>query len=249
MRLRYPLVSSLALAGLLAASVAIAAKQISPVVEPLGSDPITQFNFGTPRVNAPCNLGVSTGAAYIVNYLLPPDDAYYTLLDPAASCACPGNAVQLNAAHMLINFQTVCVQPIRVRIVPAVLVAPGCYEPDVNSTLCGPLFYNLAPGAVGNFQFNLPLPAGCCIQGPAFLDINFINPGAGCSTAATRPRLITTANCAPCTSWNVYPNGFDDLCDPAIALPGNPVMWADGDCCAATPTLPHTWGRLKTLYR
>jgi hypothetical protein len=28
----------------------------------------------------------------------------------------------------------------------------------------------------GNYQFNLPIPAGCCITKKAFLVINFVTP-------------------------------------------------------------------------
>src|SRR5678816_3988123 len=48
-----------------------------------------------PRVASSCNLGVSSGAAYIVDYLAPPDDAYDTFLDPS-QCACPSGAVELH---------------------------------------------------------------------------------------------------------------------------------------------------------
>lgn len=201
-----------------------------------------------PRVTSGCNLGVSSGAAYIVDYLAPPDDAYDTFLDPS-QCGCPSGAVELHNAHLLLNFQAACAQPVRVRIVGATSIGAGCWQPDPGVTLCGPLFYELTPGAPGNYQFNLPLSIGCCIQGPAFLEIDFTSAGAGCNTAGTRPRLITTATCNPCTSWNLYPAGTDDLCDPGLGIPGNPVIWADGDCCAAVPTVPGTWGRVKTLYR
>lgn len=201
-----------------------------------------------PRVSSTCNLGVSSGAAYIVDYLAPPDDAYDTFLDPS-QCGCQSGAVELQNAHVLLNFQAACAQPVRVRIVGATSIGAGCWQPDPGTTLCGPLSYELTPAAPGNYQFNLPLPAGCCIQGPAFLEIDFTSAGAGCDAAGTRPRLITTATCNPCTSWNLYPGGADDLCDPFIGLPGNPVMWADGGCCSAVPTTEPSWGRIKILYR
>ena len=200
-----------------------------------------------PRIASSCNLGVSTGAAYIVDYLAPPDDAYDTFLDPS-QCGCASGAVELHAAHLLLNFQAACAQPVRVRIVGATSIGAGCWQPDPGTTLCGPVLYDLTPGAPGNYQFNLPLTAGCCLQGPAFLEIDFTEAGAGCDAAGTRPRLITTATCDPCRSWNLYPGGTDDLCD-GLGFPGNPVMWADGDCCTATPAIEGSWGRLKILYR
>ena len=244
---RFRLVAALTMTALLAgAGAALAAKPAARAI-PLTGSPIGKVAIGSPSLDATCTLGVSTGAAYIIDYIAPPDDAYYTLLDPA-SCACPANAVQINAAHLLLNFQAGCTQRVQVRVVPAVLSAPGCYVPDPSSTVCGPTFYDLTPGAAGNYQFNLGLSVGCCITAPAFLEITFPQFGAGCDQVGTRPRLITTGACTPCTSYNVYGGLTDDLCD-VVGFPGNPVMWADGDCCSATPTEHGTWGQVKILYR
>jgi len=246
MRLRHLLLSACSAAALCASTAAHAARP-APQATPLAGQRIESLDKSGPHLQSTCNLGVSTGAAFIVNYVAPPDDGYFTLLDPAA-CSCPGNAVQLNAAHVALAFPVACTQQVRVRVVAAVLTAPGCYEPDPAVTLCGPVFYDLSPAAPGNYQFTMPMPLGCCIPGPAFLEINFNAAGAGCSTSSTVPRLITTASCVGCTSYNVYPGGFDDLCS-ITGFPGNPLMWADGDCCAATPTRTGSWGRVKTLYR
>lgn len=240
-------ISTLTLAAfLISSTTAFAAK---PAFEAVGLSPgpIESFTPGPPLPNGACTMGVSAGAASIVNYILPPDDAYYTLLDPA-SCTCPGGSIQLNAAHLLLNFQASCSQPVVVSVVPAIVDASGCDRPDPATILCGPIPYTLNPGATGNFQFNLPIPQGCCITQKAFLVINFVTPGVGCSTAGTRPRLITNASCAPCTSYNIYPGGSDDLCVD-IGFPGNPLMWADGDCCSTTPAGNSSWGQLKNLYR
>jgi hypothetical protein len=239
-------IATLSLFALLIVSTAAFAAKPAFEAEPLAPGPFESITPGPPLPNGPCTMGVNTGAAFIINYLLPPDDAYYTLIDPA-NCSCPNGSIAINAAHLLLNFQAVCAQNVVVTIVPAIDVN-GCLQPDPSAPICGPYAYTLAPGATGNFQFNLPIPQGCCITQKAFLGINFIAPGVGCSTAATRPRLITNASCAPCTSWNIYPGGFDDLCVDA-GFPGNPLMWADGDCCSTTPAGKQTWGQVKNLYR
>ena len=234
-------------AMLFVATVASAAKPAFEVEPVLPSDPFTSLTPAPPQPNGPCTMGVNASPAYIINYLLPPDDAYYTLLDPA-NCSCPDGKIQINTAHLLLNFQVACAQPVTVRIVPAIDTGNGCLVPDPANPVCGPVGYNLAPAAPGNYQFNLPIPAGCCITQKVFLEIDFVAPGAGCSTAATRPRLITSATCVPCTSYNIYPGGNDDLCVD-IGFPGNPIMWVDGDCCSSTPAGNASWGRLKSLYR
>jgi len=216
-------------------------------VEPIEPGPFESITPGPPLPNGGCEMGFSLNPAFLVNWLLPPDDGYYTLIDPA-NCVCPNGSIAVNAAHLLLNFRTICAQPVTVSIVGATVDASGCDRPDPLNILCGPIGYNLAPGATGNFQFNLPIPAGCCITSKAFLVINFIAPGTGCSTSTTRPRLITNATCAPCSSYNIYPGGNDDLCVDA-GFPGNPLMWVDGDCCATTPAEKATWGMVKNLYR
>jgi hypothetical protein len=202
---------------------------------------------GPPLPNGACAMGVNGAPAFSVNYLLPPDDIYLTLLDPAGCGVCPNNSIAINAAHVALQFPVNCSQPVVVSIVGAVDQG-GCWVPDETNVLCPPIGYNLAPGAAGNFIFNLPIPAGCCITTKAFLSINFVAGGVNCSTSATRPRLITTASCTPCTSYNTWTGGTDELCTD-VGFPGNPIMYADGDCCSTTETINGSWGQLKSLYR
>jgi hypothetical protein len=248
MRQRYRLAFPLsALVLVLGAAVANASKP-APTVEPLSPESVHQMQLGqTPAPNSTCQLGVTDPPAWIINYLLPPDDAYYNLVNPA-NCACAAGAVQLTDIKIYLNFQAACSQPVVISVVAAVPGPTGCPTPDPSNNLCVPLSYNLAPGAPGNYIFTLPLPTGCCINGPAFIGINFIAPGPGCDQNATRPRLVTTNICNPCVSYNIFPGGFDDLCVD-IGLPGNVAMFADADCCGATPTHGSTWGRVKVLYR
>ncbi|HTO89954.1 MAG TPA: hypothetical protein VMJ70_02385 [Candidatus Sulfotelmatobacter sp.] len=247
MRLRYRLAITLSLLTLSLGTMAAHAAKPLPPAEPLSPESVQQFQLGHgTSTNAACVLGVTDPPAWIVNYLAPPDDAYFNLVNPA-NCACATGAVQLNDIQIYLNFQAACSQPVQISVVGAT-GASGCFRPDPSNYLCPPLNYNLAPGAAGNYIFTLPLPTGCCINGPAFIGINFIAPGAGCNTSSTQPRLVTTNICNPCVSYNVYPSGFDDLCVD-IGFPGNVAMFADADCCGATPSHSDTWGRVKVLYR
>lgn len=239
--------ATLSLFALLLVSTSAFADRPAPEISPYEAGPFESITPGPPLPNGPCQMGVTGPAAFNVNYLLPPDDAYYTLLDPAGCGVCPNNSIAVNAAHVALQFPVACSQPVTVSIVGAI-DDNGCMTPDPNNVLCAPIAYNLAPGAAGSFLFNLPIPEGCCITTKAFLVINFIAPGAGCSTSATRPRLITTASCVPCTSWNIYPGGNDELC-LTVGFPGNPMMYVDGDCCSTTPAGQKSWGLLKSLYR
>ena len=244
MRLRH---HGLALAALLCWSTAALADRPAPEVSPLEPTGFNSITPGPIQPNGPCTMGQATGAAVIVNYLLPPNDAYYTLLDPAA-CTCPNGAIAVQMAHVFLNYPVACSQPVTVSIVAAVDDGTGCLRPDPDTKLCAPIAYTLAAPAAGNYIFNLPMPANCCITSKAFLEINFVAGGAGCSTSTTRPRLITDQSCDPCTSYNIYPAGNDDLCTD-VGFPGNPIMYVDGDCCSTTPAGHATWGQLKGMYR
>ena len=232
----------------LAASVA-SAKPVAQV-EPLPTG--TQLGkhlMGPLHANAACEVGVTGPAAWLINYILPPNDAYYTLLDPATCAACPTGSLIATSAHVALSFGYICTQPITVAVYGAI-GAPGCYQPDLSTVYAAPTTYNVTPAAIGVYDFVLPLPPGACFSGPAFLMVEFPVGGTACNTSTKRPRLVTTDGCVPCTSWNIYPGGGpDDLCDPLIGFPGNPMMWVDADCCAVVPTTPGTWGKLKVLYR
>jgi hypothetical protein len=226
--------------------VAMASHAARPaaVSEPLLGTP-QRFVVGTPQeMYVVCQLGVTRPGAYLVDYLYPPNDAYFTLLVPE-NCACPGpNGVLLSNAHALLNFQMACSIPVSVGVVAADLTDPLCPVPVPGQYICAPVNYNLAPAAAGNYNFAFALPSGCCITQKAFLVITF----TGAGTCTTLPRLITTDGCDPCVSYNVYPAGFDDLCAD-IGFPGNPNMYVEAACCDIVPALRGTWGRVKTLYR
>lgn len=238
-------------AMVLGASVASAGTRPAPQVTPLGLSPSISGTFlGATRAQSTCTLGVTGAPTYIVDYLYPPNDAYYTLLEPANCTACSSPAVSAVAAHVLLNARGACALPVSVGIYGATGDA-ACFTPDPNNVLCSPFTVNLTPTGAGNFDFSIPIPAGCCISQPAFLKIEFLSFAPGCDLATTWPKLITTADCTrPCASWNIYAGspGFDDLCG-AIGFPGQPVMKLDVDCCNATPTTRHSWGTLKSFYR
>jgi hypothetical protein len=244
MRHRYSLLPVLVLLAL--ALVVTASYAAKPALTTSPFQGITtRLDAATPQnVNVTCTLGITDAPVYLVNYLLPPDDEYYTLLDPTA-CQCTGaGGVLLSAAHIYLNFSAACSIPVTVAVVRADLTDPLCPKPIPGDYICTPIAYNLAPAAAGNYNFSLPLNAGCCITGKAFVVITFT--GAGSCT--TLPKLITSATCNDCTSYNVYPGGFDDLCLD-IGFPGNPVINVDGACCDVVPAHTGTWGRLKTMYR
>lgn len=206
------------------------------------------IKVGPQRATSACQLGVNGPAAYVVNYLLPPEDAYFTMLDPASCPTCNGAGIIPTTAHVALSFAYVCSIPVTVGVYGA-SGSPGCYTPDLGNVLVAPTTYTVAPGVTGVYDFSFALPPGACISGAAFLKIEFQSPSAGCALSSRFPRLVTTDTPIPCTSWNIYPGGGPDDLIVDIGLPGNPMMWVDGDCCSVVPTLPKSWGGLKLSYR
>ena len=244
---RYRLAAILSLFALVLVTSAAFAAKPAPVVSPIISGTeIENLTVAPPRyTHTVCTLGEVGAPGYIVDYLLPPGDGYYTLVDPSA-CGCAGGSVLLTNIKMALNFRVVCAQPVTIQVVGATGDA-ACYAPDPSNVLCPPQNYLLSPAAPGNFLFTMPITSDCCISGPAYIVVTFGNFPAACNTSARWPRLLTTLSCVPCESYNIWPGGADELC--GIGFPGNPVMQADADCCNVTPTHRNTWGGMKILYR
>lgn len=221
--------------------------------EPLGDTPVLDVRIGVPpSASGGCLLGETRPVAGFVNgYLFPPDDRYLTLLRPSGCTACPPpSAIQLTTAHVILGFNSPCAIPVDVSIVGSF---PGeCPVPDQANVICPPTRYILSSDEGGvAIDFGLALPPGCCISENAFLLITFVDIG----TCADDPPVIGAAAtpCNTCFSYNDNPTyGFVDICTdpfwPSETL-GNPTMYAEADCCAATPVDSGTWGRVKAMYR
>src|SRR6185503_20998977 len=107
MQLRYRLVLPLVAICCLAFAVtpALAAKTAPTVVQ---QNPTLHPSNET---NAACQMGVLPPPGTAFGYILPPDDIYYTLLDPANCSAClpPAAAGRLmQVAHVLLYFTEPC---------------------------------------------------------------------------------------------------------------------------------------------
>jgi hypothetical protein len=191
-----------------------------------------------------CVLGVPGPASFPMFYLYPPEDQYYTLLDPG-TCDCPEEeSVQLATAHVQLDFPEACTIPVTVAVVAADLTDPSCPIPMPGQYLAPPLDYDLEVSEAGQYDFSLALPAGTCIPEKAFLLITFVTGG---DCGSWPGLMIDTAVCG-CVAYNAWPESGDpaDLCG---TLPGSPVMYVDATCCSVVPTTGHSWGGLKTIYR
>lgn len=238
MNFRYALGAALLAVCLLPA--AAEAARPTPTFRPLG----VSVRPATPaRSIATCNLGVTGPAVFTVSYVIPPDDQYYTLLDPAEQGCEAQGGVQIHAAHIGVEFQYAYETPIRVGIVQADLSNPECPVPVPGAYLCPPTDYMLAGPGTGAYDVTLPLATSCTLTGPAFLEITFTEWGDWWEV----PGLLLTGQCAPCNSYNYYPGDHYDLC--TFGFEGNPIMYVDAVADAALPVARGTWGRIKTMHR
>jgi len=196
-----------------------------------------------------CNLGVVGPAAVAYGYVLPSNDEYYTLINPATCSDCQADSRLLLWARMELNFIAPCEIPVTISIVPAVEIGDGCFVPNRSApAICEPVEYRVSDdGVTGQcVDYAWPVPAGCFIDGPAFLKIEF-DEG---SCLNGNPQFCGLTTCNHCTQYNFYPvDARDDLC---VVFPGDLksiIMYVESASCQPTSTAPGSWGRLKTLYR
>jgi hypothetical protein len=224
--------------------------------DPTPVTPSASLLAGTPSGSASsttteCNLGILGPPAVARNYVSPPGDEYYTLIDPATCVDCQSNIRVLTEAHMALKFATPCEIAVSLSIVPAVDLGGGCLAPDRSApALCGPIDDVISDGGVTDqcVDYARSMPALCSIDGPAFLKIEF---GLG-SCLPGRPEFCGLTTCNNCTQYNFLAGGGTGLEDLCAVFPGplkSIVMNVGSTCSAPTSTAPASWGKLKTLYR
>jgi hypothetical protein len=251
MHLRYRFVLPLvAICLALAVAPALAAKSVPTLTPTQPSGPAHQV--GTIQTTPTCQAGVLPPAVGAFGYILPPNDAYYTLILPNSACGpCPGGAYLLTAAHVQLYWTEACQVVLNLSIVGATEQYPGCLGPNPFDIKCLPTTYTLNDAGSLNAcnDYVLPLPAACCVNGPVFLAIEFNQS----SCPPNRPAFCYPGSCTNCTQYNIYPGSppqGDDLCQvlSPFGIYGV-IMYVDATCCVPVPTLPGSWGKMKTLYR
>ncbi|HEY2954786.1 MAG TPA: hypothetical protein VGK89_06020 [Candidatus Eisenbacteria bacterium] len=171
---------------------------------------------------------------------------FQTLLNPADCSSCASGALLLRAANFRVRtVTTVCTFSVEVTIVGAKTGSGCALEPDPSVVLCGPVVADITSPSTLSFTASVPLPANCCITGPAFLRIRLLSAG-NCASPSS-PFWGFAGPCISCRSFiEDPPSPQGEACADGWAA--NPVQWVDADCCDPTPSLHRTWGSLKTLY-
>jgi len=220
------------LAFVLLAAPAAAATPSKP---PLTPDRIAPLAAPVPlATSSVCAIGASGPAVYVVDYLQPPDDAYYLRVQPSSCAACAGGpGVWVSAVHVKLEFRVPCSQPVEVSVV-STLGDTACAPPDPPRVMRGPVAATLTAPSPGTYDFTVPLEGPVALLADRYLRVTFTADGAGCTAAGTRPRLVTTSSCIDCVAWNYFPADTADLCQ--LLFPGTPVIYANVDSCVA-PTL------------
>lgn len=183
----------------LAVAPAPAAKS-APTIDPVPGGPTPDASITAP----PCEVGQNGPDAFTATFVFPPDDQYYTLLDP--SNYCPGGATLLSMAHVRLYWPANCTLPVQISIVGS--TGGACPQPDQSNIICPAVTYIIDGAAAGggNYTHDLPLSAACCISGPAYLKVEFPNAGS-CTLGATglfAPRLVAEGVADFCVSYKTF---------------------------------------------
>lgn len=200
---------------------------------PLTPDRVTPF-VGAPSplaTQSVCAIGSTGPAAYVIDYLQPPDDAYYLRVQPSTCAACAGKpGVWISGVRLKLEFRVACSQPAEVAVV-STLGDDACAPPDPPRVMRGPVAVTLTAPSPGTYEFSVPLEGPVALLKDTYLRVTFTADGAGCAADGTRPRLVTTSSCFDCIAWNYYPDGTADLCQ--LLFPGTPIVYANVDSCVA----------------
>jgi hypothetical protein len=197
-----------------------------------------------------CQVGITGPVTDVIGYILPPDDAYYTLMSASECPECAGEPRLYTFVHLGLFWVYNCQVPVTISIVAA--TGESCPFPDPSTVLCPPVTYTLdavelgVPFA-GAVDVMLPLAASCCLEGDAFLRVEY---DQGTCNFTNFGFLTEPVGCSRCRQYNIWPGGTDDLCSIlSQASFGLLVQKAEAECCGETAVEASTIGQVKTLYR
>jgi hypothetical protein len=156
---------------------------------------------------------------------------------------------------VLLYFTSPCQIPVTVSITPAYDDdGDGCFVPNPFAPpLCAPTSFVINDSGMLNqcVQYDFPIASACCVSGKVFLNITF-DQG---TCPVSRPIFCGPtggAGCTTCRQYNFFPGAEapgEDMCLVLGPNQGGVDMWVDSECCHITPTVPGSWGTLKTIYR
>lgn len=244
---RLLLLPTLALLAMLAPAAAAGPPRVFVELDEPGS---AAPEPGTPAV---CRAGETRPSNINLGGFVTPGLVFFTRLAPDSCAECGGEPVRITAAGIRLRAIVACSIALRVSIVAAA-GTPECPRPDSSNVLCAAESFTVPiPAGRPSHEFLLPLVSPSCVRLPAFLEIQVVATDCGYpdpligSTGFPSPEL-----CVACLQWMPAadaPGDLVDICDEPQSIGLNLLMWAEAECCAATPTRPASWGAIKTRYR
>jgi hypothetical protein len=226
-------------------ATASAAADRSPVAVPLGPDvPRYTLNVANGTTTADCRLGNPNGPAYYISGWFTGGESYKYLFHPQLTntCGCP--AFIVSNIHMFMYFPDVCPLTVYVDLEDAVWDPQrNCWFPGAED-FTSPAYNITVPGP-GLYDIGIPVTGSCAFMNYWYLiSVHFFTVDC-----ANVPDIVVDAGpITPCTNWNDWGFGWQDLVDYGFVW--NLAMYADADCCLnPIPTENNTWGGVKSLYK
>jgi hypothetical protein len=174
-------------------------------------------------------------------------------IHPGACEACPfPQALAMESVAFRVRWLGKCTAQVELTIIGATGPA-ACPQPDTTNVLCGPTLHPIESDAFAGLKTHtLPILGSCCISQDAFVRIRFVN--LLCDDAQVTEFAVngTTTPCSNCEQYFGTTAFFGGLSDWCAALNGGVnSVWTryTANCCAPVPTVPRSWGQVKTLYR
>jgi len=204
------------------------------------------------RASAACTLEPGPIGTFALAITGEAYTAVASRLRPASCTACGAtSAVTPTSVSFRVRWTDASSAQVQISVVGAT-VTGGCTVPDESTVLCGAVSYTLTSTGPGGIVYNLAMPSGCCISGDAFVLIKFVGGLVkGSSSTASNPALsLTSVPCVNCEQYFSTSISYPTLADWCPATSQN-SLWisVDADCCTPVPTLRHSWGGVKFLYR
>jgi hypothetical protein len=172
--------------------------------------------------------------------------AWHIPQQPCGNCSAPG---WVEARQ--VSFSTRAFANCNITAEVSIVAVKGsvCPMPDTTQVLYGPYSYPVVINVgVGDIH-SIPLPEGWCLTRDAFVLIRFVGID-GCLTSKG-PLALDRANtsCVNCDEWVTAINWSATPVDICTVFSSPIWIQLDTECCGVTPTLRHSWGSVKTLYR
>jgi hypothetical protein len=177
---------------------------------------------------------------------LPPEQ-YKLVFDPKLTCEECFIGLQVGIVYILLQVEDACdiTMGVDIEEVSYLPEEPDCPRPAEGWCYSGDFLVQLS----GPGMWAVGLPMDCpCLTDERLYSIGLNISNVSCLTGSI-PALVTDESPMPCTNWNNFGAGWEDLVIEYPGWPGNLVFFADADCCSVPlPVEERTWGHIKSLY-